>query len=157
MLGVTACFVRAQQSAPFHLQEATIGGIHSAFAAGGLTCAQLTRAYLDRIEAYNLKGPALRAIINVNPRAMDVAAEKDRQFKANPSGAGPFGTEQQAGNVWEWVSDSDPDGWGVVRGGSYLDTAWGLRASRAQPADPERATNTTGFRIAKGGTWREQF
>ena len=70
---------------------------------------------------------------------------------AHPSGAGPFGTEQQAGNVWEWVSDSVPDGWGVVRGGSYLDTAWGLRASRAQPADPERATNTTGFRDASEG------
>ena len=67
---------------------------------------------------------------------------------AHPGGAGPFGTEQQAGNVWEWVSDDGPDGWGVVRGGSYLDTAWGLRASRVQPADPERATNTTGFRIA---------
>jgi formylglycine-generating enzyme required for sulfatase activity len=67
---------------------------------------------------------------------------------AHPAGAGPFGAEQQAGNVWEWVSDRDADGWGVVRGGSYLDTGWGLRASRAQPADPERATNTTGFRIA---------
>jgi iron(II)-dependent oxidoreductase len=67
---------------------------------------------------------------------------------AHPSGAGPFGTEQQAGNVWEWVSDDGADGWGIVRGGSYLDTAWGLRASRVQPADPERATNTTGFRIA---------
>src|SRR5512145_2219443 len=88
MLGVMASPVPAQQPAPLHLQEATIAGIHRAFAAGGLTCAQLTRAYLDRIEAYNLKGPALRAIINVNPRAMDVAAEKDRQYKANPSGAG---------------------------------------------------------------------
>jgi formylglycine-generating enzyme required for sulfatase activity len=70
---------------------------------------------------------------------------------AHPAGAGPFGTEQQAGNVWEWVSDRGADGWGAVRGGSYLDTAWGLRASRVQPADPERATNTTGFRIAIGG------
>jgi formylglycine-generating enzyme required for sulfatase activity len=76
---------------------------------------------------------------------------------AHPAGAGPFGTEQQAGNVWEWVGDDGQDGWGVVRGGSYLDTAWGLRASRAQPADPERATNTTGFRIAIGGIWQEQF
>jgi formylglycine-generating enzyme required for sulfatase activity len=66
---------------------------------------------------------------------------------AHPAGAGPFGTEQQAGNVWEWVSDRGVDGWGVVRGGSYLDTGWGLRASRVQPADPERATNTTGFRV----------
>ena len=30
----------------------------------------------------------------------------------------------------------------------YLDTGWGLRASRSQPADPARATPTTGFRIA---------
>ena len=68
---------------------------------------------------------------------------------AHPAGAGPFGAEQQAGNVWEWVADHGADGWGVVRGGSYLDTGWGLRASRAQPADPERGTNTTGFRIAR--------
>lgn len=66
---------------------------------------------------------------------------------AHPAGAGPFGAEQQAGNVWEWVADRGADGWGVVRGGSYLDTGWGLRASRVQSADPERATSTTGFRI----------
>jgi formylglycine-generating enzyme required for sulfatase activity len=66
---------------------------------------------------------------------------------SHPQGAGPFGAEQLAGNVWEWVADRNGDGWGVVRGGSYLDTGWGLRASRALPADPHRATATTGFRI----------
>jgi Asp-tRNA(Asn)/Glu-tRNA(Gln) amidotransferase A subunit family amidase len=88
MVALVPSRARAQQPAPFHLQEVTIAGIHSAFAAGRLTCAQLTRAYLDRIEAYNLKGPALRAIITVNPRAMDVAAEMDRQYKANASRVG---------------------------------------------------------------------
>jgi formylglycine-generating enzyme required for sulfatase activity len=67
---------------------------------------------------------------------------------AHPQGAGPFGAEQLAGNVWEWVAGSTPDGWGIVRGGSYLDTGWGLRACRSLPADPLRATRTTGFRVA---------
>ncbi len=49
----------------------------------------------------------------------------------------------------EWVGDPpDEDGWRRVRGGCHLDHAWGLRASRALPADPRRATDTTGFRLA---------
>ena len=66
---------------------------------------------------------------------------------AHPSGAGPTGAEQLAGNVWEWVSDRRPDGWGVLRGGSYLDTEHGLNTARELPADPKRATANTGFRI----------
>ena len=67
--------------------------------------------------------------------------------RTHPDGASSCGAEQLAGNVWEWVSDTTEDGWGVVRGGSYLDTQHGLHAARALPADPERATGTTGFRI----------
>jgi formylglycine-generating enzyme required for sulfatase activity len=66
---------------------------------------------------------------------------------SHPAGAGPTGAEQLAGNVWEWVADRGADGWGVVRGGSWMEWAWGVRASRALPADPERATPTTGFRV----------
>jgi formylglycine-generating enzyme required for sulfatase activity len=68
---------------------------------------------------------------------------------AHPDGASPCGAQQLAGNVWEWVGDPpDADGWRRVRGGSYLDHEWGLRASRSLPADPQRATATTGLRIA---------
>ncbi|MBV8948189.1 MAG: SUMF1/EgtB/PvdO family nonheme iron enzyme [Solirubrobacterales bacterium] len=69
--------------------------------------------------------------------------------RAHPDGAAASGAEQMAGNVWEWVGDPpDEDGWRSVRGGSYLDTAWGVRACRVLPADPQRATATTGFRLA---------
>jgi formylglycine-generating enzyme required for sulfatase activity len=67
--------------------------------------------------------------------------------RAHPSGASPCGAEQLAGNVWEWVSDARADGWGVVRGGCYLDTQHGVASARELPADPARATRTTGFRI----------
>src|SRR6478672_4600797 len=67
---------------------------------------------------------------------------------AHPSGASACGAEQLAGNVWEWVTDRTEDGdWRAVRGGSYLDHGWGVRAARVLTADPARATATTGFRI----------
>jgi formylglycine-generating enzyme required for sulfatase activity len=69
--------------------------------------------------------------------------------QAHPAGAASGGAEQMAGNVWEWVGDPpDEDGWRTLRGGSYLDTAWGVRSARTLAADPERPTSTTGFRIA---------
>ena len=67
---------------------------------------------------------------------------------AHPEGASPCGAQQLAGNVWEWVSDRTEEGaWRAVRGGSYLDYAWGVRAARVLAADPARASSTTGFRI----------
>jgi Asp-tRNA(Asn)/Glu-tRNA(Gln) amidotransferase A subunit family amidase len=81
---------QAQQTEPFRLQDATIDSVHQAFAAGRLTCVQLTRLYLDRIEAYNLKGPTLRAVLTINPRALESAAEMDRSYAANRSGVGPL-------------------------------------------------------------------
>jgi amidase len=74
---VSASPAGAQQG-QFRLQEATIAGIHAALAAGRLTCTQLTSLYLDRIAAYNMQGPALHAIITVNPKAMEIAVEMDR-------------------------------------------------------------------------------
>jgi len=53
----------ASTAQSFALEEATISRIHAALASRAITCAQLARMYLDRIEAYDDKGPALRAII----------------------------------------------------------------------------------------------
>src|SRR5687768_11995404 len=89
-LSIAASAGAQQPRPPFHLHEATIAGLRDVFASGQLTCAQLTRLYLDRIDAYNVRGPALRAIIAINPAAATTAAEMDLQYKVNPSGVGPL-------------------------------------------------------------------
>jgi amidase len=90
MLALAASPTANAQQDPFRLREATIAGIHAAFAAGQLTCSQLTKLYLDRIAAYDQEGPALHAIITINPNAMEVAADMDRSYRASPASAGPL-------------------------------------------------------------------
>jgi amidase len=69
---------RAQTAARFVPEEATVASLHAAIMAGRISCVQVTRAFLDRIAAYDHRGPALNAIITINPRALDVAADMDR-------------------------------------------------------------------------------
>jgi amidase len=69
--------VGAPPAGAFVLEEATISSIHEAFASKHLTCVQLVQSYLNRIEAYDDKGPALNAVLTVNPRALEIAAEMD--------------------------------------------------------------------------------
>jgi Asp-tRNA(Asn)/Glu-tRNA(Gln) amidotransferase A subunit family amidase len=86
--------LRAQQSpqssAPFHLIEATIDGIHAELRSGRLSCVELVQAYLNRIDAYDQKGPTLNAIQNINPDALKTAAELDARYKASGELTGPL-------------------------------------------------------------------
>ena len=65
----------------FKLLETTIADIHAAYKAGTLTVRQLVQAYLDRIAAYDQKGPAINAIISLNPTALEEADRLDAAFK----------------------------------------------------------------------------
>jgi len=47
--------------AAFRVKEATIAEIHRAMRSGELTCREPTQDYLDRIEAFGTRGPALNA------------------------------------------------------------------------------------------------
>jgi amidase len=70
-------------------EEATIADIHAALRAKTLTCRGLVQMYLDRIEAYDRKGPALNAIVVTNPDALKVADALDTRF-AQSGPAGPL-------------------------------------------------------------------
>jgi amidase len=52
---------------PFNVIEATIDSVHSAYRSGQLTARRLVQLYLERIEALDKKGPAINAIITINP------------------------------------------------------------------------------------------
>ena len=64
------------------LEEATIDGLQAQMKAGTLTARRLTQAYLDRIEALDRKGPALRSVIETNPDALSIADGLDAERKA---------------------------------------------------------------------------
>ncbi len=96
---------------------------------------------------------------------------------ARPIGAGPFGTRDQAGNVWEWTAsarqpwdkESDPGRrqaghapppvtgpqkkqamtYFIIRGGSYLDPPLSLRASLRLLLAQDFYSRALGFRCAK--------
>jgi Asp-tRNA(Asn)/Glu-tRNA(Gln) amidotransferase A subunit family amidase len=61
--------------------EATIEDIHAAYRSGRLTARQLVQAYLNRIEAYEKKGPAINSIITLNSKALEEADRLDAAFK----------------------------------------------------------------------------
>src|SRR2546425_3925674 len=71
------------QAKPFHLLEATVDDVHTAYKAGRLTAHQLVQMYLDRIAAYDKKGPSLDAIITINPKALEEADRLDAAFKTS--------------------------------------------------------------------------
>src|SRR5262245_29394590 len=81
LVTVSVQSVAPSQAPPFALEEATVRQIHAALTARAVTCAAVIRGYLDRIAAYDDNGPALRAILSVNPRAVDVAEALDRSNK----------------------------------------------------------------------------
>ncbi|MBA3850094.1 MAG: amidase [Opitutus sp.] len=62
--------------------EATIASLQAEMAAGRLTAVALTEAYLARIDALDRAGPELNAIIELNPDARTVAAERDAERRA---------------------------------------------------------------------------
>jgi Asp-tRNA(Asn)/Glu-tRNA(Gln) amidotransferase A subunit family amidase len=80
VLGLAPALATAQD---FRAEEATIAEIHSAMAGGRITCRGLVGQYLTRIAAYDRAGPALNAIVVVNPRALEVADSLDQRFRTS--------------------------------------------------------------------------
>jgi len=78
----------AANGAAFRVEETTIAQVHAAFRAKTLSCHSLVQRYLDRIAAYDKRGPAVNALVVLNPNAIAVADSLDARFvKSGPVGA----------------------------------------------------------------------
>ena len=65
----------------FELNEESITSLQEKISAGKYSSEQITKLYLDRIDAIDKKGPMLNSVIEINPDAMNIA-------KPNVSGRG---------------------------------------------------------------------
>lgn len=64
------------------VEERTISDLQAAMTAGRASSVDLVRAYLDRIDKMDRKGPTLRSVIAVNPDAVAQARALDAERKA---------------------------------------------------------------------------
>src|SRR4051812_47662228 len=71
----------AKPAKSFPYEEMTIREMDEGLVAGRFTSLQITEAYLARIEELDRKGPALHAVIELNPDALQIAEQLDKERK----------------------------------------------------------------------------
>jgi amidase len=79
--------VTTQGPPPFQVSEASIAQIAFELASKRLTCHALVEQYLRRIDAYDKKGPAFNALVEINQHALEQADDLDRRLRTS----GPVG------------------------------------------------------------------
>ena len=67
----------------FELSEVTIDRLQQGMERGEYTAESIAETYLARIEQVDKSGPAVNAVIEVNPDALSIASELDQERKTN--------------------------------------------------------------------------
>ena len=65
----------------FELEETTIAALQEAMRDGKLSAREIAERYIERIEKFDRKGARLNSVIELNPDALSIAAELDRERK----------------------------------------------------------------------------
>jgi len=68
--------------ADFDLNELSIVQLQEKMSSGTLSSAEITQKYLNRIDQIDKNGPELRAVIEVNPEALEIAKQLDAERKS---------------------------------------------------------------------------
>jgi amidase len=76
LASATAAMAQPKSAAPFNLVEATISEMQAAMTEGRVTSRELVLLHLARIALYEDR---LNAVLTINPRALELAEERDRE------------------------------------------------------------------------------
>ena len=68
--------------AAFELDELSVSELQAGMVSGKYTAQSLARKYLDRIDEIDKRGPAINSVIELNPDALSIASELDKERKA---------------------------------------------------------------------------
>ncbi|MBT8107012.1 MAG: amidase [Gammaproteobacteria bacterium] len=82
-LGLFALLLAACSGSGRDYSETNIADLHDQMQRGEISSEELVTWYLDRIDAIDRSGPALNAMIEVNPDALDIARALDREWQAS--------------------------------------------------------------------------
>jgi amidase len=85
----TGCVFAQSPSVAYDPVERSVADLRTDLDAGRVTSESLVLAYLKRIEAMDRRGPRLGAVIAVNPRAVEMAKQLDRELQ-NKRSRGPL-------------------------------------------------------------------
>src|SRR5687767_14392369 len=80
---VTSSSTRSSESPPpaFELDEVTISELQQGMSSGKFTARSLVKKYLDRIDDVDKDGPTINSVIEINPDALSIAEQLDRERK----------------------------------------------------------------------------
>ena len=74
-------FIPLAATTPFELDEVTIDDLSSGFKSGKYTVRAVVEKYIKRINEIDKNGPAINSVIQVNPDALKIADELDKELK----------------------------------------------------------------------------
>ena len=73
------------------LEEMTIPKLQLGYSEGKFSIADVVSAYIGRIMEIDMNGPALNSVLVINPDAMEIAEELDKEMAAGKKGGPLFG------------------------------------------------------------------
>lgn len=80
LVAIIACQRQPERTTEINLEEITIDQLQDGYKNGDFTVVDVVKAYLKRIDDIDRHGPELNSIIMVNPDALQIASELDKEI-----------------------------------------------------------------------------